>query len=76
VDFRYGKGKKVDLSLQHAMEAHRVVRRRQSVDNRLTEGGEVVSLTRRPPLTPGKIPGANFCYRLSRPQSHSAAGKD
>ena len=23
---------------------------------------------------PGKIPGTHFCYRLSRPQGHSAAG--
>jgi hypothetical protein len=27
------------------------------------------------PLTPRKIPGAHFCYRLSRPQSHNAAGR-
>jgi hypothetical protein len=29
-------------------------------DNRLTDGGEVVSLTRRPPFTPSKIPGTHF----------------
>jgi hypothetical protein len=28
--------------------------------NRLTDGGEV-SLTRRPPFTPRKIPGTHFC---------------
>jgi hypothetical protein len=28
----------------------------------------------RPPLPPGNIPGTHFCYRLSRPQGHSAAG--
>jgi hypothetical protein len=27
------------------------------------------------PLTPRKIPGTHFCYRLSRPQGHSAAGR-
>jgi hypothetical protein len=46
--------------------------------NRLLVGGEVVSLTRRPPFTPPpprEIPGTHFCYRLSRPQGHSAAGK-
>jgi hypothetical protein len=32
-----------------------------SVDNRLTDGGNVVSLTRRPPFTPRKIPGTHFC---------------
>jgi hypothetical protein len=30
---------------------------------------------RRPPFTPRKIPGTNFCYKLSRPQGHSAAGR-
>jgi hypothetical protein len=30
------------------------------VDNRLTDGGEIVSLTRRPPFTPTKIPGTHF----------------
>jgi hypothetical protein len=31
------------------------------LDNRLTDDGEVVSLTRRPSFTPGKIPGTHFC---------------
>jgi hypothetical protein len=31
------------------------------VDNQLTDGDEVVSCTRRPPLTPRKIPGTHFC---------------
>jgi hypothetical protein len=31
------------------------------LDNQLTDGGEVVSLTRRPPFTPRKIPGTHFC---------------
>jgi hypothetical protein len=39
------------------------------------EGGKVVSPTHRPPLPPGNIPGTHFCYRLSRPQGHSAAGR-
>jgi hypothetical protein len=42
------------------------------LDNRLTDGGEVVSLTRRPP---GKIPGTDFYYRLSRPEGHNAVGR-
>ena len=37
------------------------------------EGGKVVSPTHRPPLPPGNIPGTHFCYRLNRPQGHSAA---
>jgi hypothetical protein len=39
------------------------------------EGGKVVSPTHRPPLSPGNIPGTHFCWRLSRPQGHSAAGR-
>jgi hypothetical protein len=31
------------------------------LDNRLTDGCKVVSLTRRPPFTPRKIPGTHFC---------------
>jgi hypothetical protein len=31
------------------------------LDNRLTDTGEVLTLTRRPPFTPGKIPGTHFC---------------
>jgi hypothetical protein len=45
------------------------------LENRLTGGGEVVSFTRRPPFTPRKASGTHFCYRLSWPQGHSAAGR-
>jgi hypothetical protein len=38
------------------------------------EGGKVVSHTHRPPLLPRNIPVTHLCYRLSRPQGHSAAG--
>jgi hypothetical protein len=38
-------------------------------------GGKVVSLTYRPPLTPGNAPGADFCKKLNRPQGHSAIGR-
>jgi hypothetical protein len=31
------------------------------LDNRLADGGEAVSFTRLPPLTPQKIPGTHFC---------------
>jgi hypothetical protein len=34
------------------------------------EGGKFVSPKHRPPLPPGNIPGAHFCWRLSRPQGH------
>jgi hypothetical protein len=29
----------------------------------------------RPPLPPGNIPGTHFCWRLNRPQDHSATGR-
>jgi hypothetical protein len=45
------------------------------LDNRLTNGGEDVSPTRRLPFIPMKIPGTHFCYRMSRPQGHNAAGR-
>jgi hypothetical protein len=31
------------------------------LNNRLTDGGEVVKLKRRPPFSPRKIPGTHFC---------------
>jgi hypothetical protein len=39
------------------------------------DGGKVVSLTHWPPLPPGNTPGTHFCWRLSRPQGHSATGR-
>ena len=39
------------------------------------EGGKVVSPTHRPPLPPGNILDTHFCYWLSEPQGHSAAGR-
>jgi hypothetical protein len=33
----------------------------QFLDNRLTNGGKVVSITRRPSFTSRKIPGTHFC---------------
>jgi hypothetical protein len=39
------------------------------------DGGNVVSLTHRPPLPPGNTPGTHFCYRLSQPQCCSTTGR-
>jgi hypothetical protein len=50
-----------------------------SLDNRLTDGGKVVSPMHRPHFTPQKLyfsaSGTHFCQRLSTPQVHSAAGR-
>jgi hypothetical protein len=50
---------KIRLSLYEALQARQVCgtsRIPNFLDNRLTDGGEVVILKRRPPLTPRKIP--------------------
>ena len=39
------------------------------------ESGKVVSPKHRPSLPPENIPGTHFCYRMSQPQGHSAAGR-
>jgi hypothetical protein len=44
-------------------------------DIRLIDGDKVVNHMRRPLFTPRKILGTHFCYRLSRPQGHSEAGR-
>jgi hypothetical protein len=45
------------------------------LDNRLTDGGKVVSLTSQQPFTPVKILGTYFCYRLSRLEGSGAGGR-
>ena len=40
------------------------------------DGGKVVSLTHRALLLPANTPGTHFCLRLSRPQGHSALGRN
>jgi hypothetical protein len=63
------------------VKADSVVRRKGSrilPRQSATNGGEVVRLVRRPPFTsppPPKIRGTHYCYRLSRPQGHSTAGR-
>ena len=67
-----GKGKAVPLQAWSVPEGSRKLRFPDFVT---TDGGKVVSLTHRPPLPPGNIPGTHFCKRLSRPQGHSAIGR-
>jgi hypothetical protein len=64
----------VKLSLDRAfrlqeVEGRRIIRQSEH------KCRKVVSRTYRPPLPPGDIPGTHFCYRLSRPQGHSATGR-
>jgi hypothetical protein len=41
---------------------------RYFLDNRLTDGGKVDSLTRRTPFTLSEIPASHFCSGLSQPK--------
>jgi hypothetical protein len=54
---------KLKLSLQHALGpiGREMSRLPHFLDCRLTDGGKVVSLMRRPPFTPRKIPRTHFC---------------
>jgi hypothetical protein len=54
---------KVNLSLTGCGSLCRCkwLRLRHFMDNRLTDDGQDVSLTRRPPFTPRRIPGTHFC---------------
>jgi hypothetical protein len=74
-EYERSKGKPIPVTGREDPEGCETSRFLYFLDNRLTDGGEVVSPTRRPPFTPRKIPGTHFCCRLSRPQGHSAAGK-
>jgi hypothetical protein len=65
------KGKAVPLQVWGGPEGSRKLR----FPDFMTTAQEVVSLTHRPPLPPGNTPGTHFCWRLSRPQGHSATGE-
>jgi hypothetical protein len=69
------KGKATLLTDRGGAQGCETSRLPHFLDNRLTYGGEVVSLTHRPPFTSRKIAGTHFCSRLSRPQGRSAAGR-
>jgi hypothetical protein len=55
------KGKAISVTGRGGPQGCETSRLPHFLDNRLTDGGEVVSLTRRPPFTPRKIPGTHFC---------------
>jgi hypothetical protein len=68
------KGKAVPLQACSAPEGSRKLRFPDFMTT-AQEDGKFVSLTHRPPLPPGNTPGTHLCYRLSRPQGHSATGR-
>jgi hypothetical protein len=55
------KGKAIPITGRGGPEGFEMSRLPYFLDNWFTDGGEVVSLTRRPPFTPRKIPGTHFC---------------
>jgi len=54
------KGKAVPLQAWSGPEGSRKLRYPDFVAT-VQDGGKVVSLTHRPPLTPGNAPGTHFC---------------
>jgi len=68
------KGKAVPLKAESGPEGSRKLRFPDFVTT-AQDDGKVVSLKHRPPLPPWDAPGTHFCYRLSRPQGHSAIGR-
>jgi len=71
---RKGKGKAVPLQSWSGPEGSRKLRFPDFMTT-AQDGGKIVSITHRPPLPPGNAPGTHFCYRLIRPQGHSAIGR-
>jgi hypothetical protein len=61
------RGKAIPVTGREGPQGCETSRLSHFLDNRLTDGDEVVSLTRRPPFTPRKIPGTHFWQRLSGP---------
>jgi len=69
-----GKGKAVPLQAWSGPEGSSKLRFPDFVTT-AQDGGKVVSLTYRPPLSSGNDPGTHFCWRLSPSQGHSAIGR-
>jgi hypothetical protein len=56
-----GKNKAISVTCRGGPGGCETSRLPYFLDNQLTDGGEVVSLTRRPPFTTRKIPDTHFC---------------
>jgi hypothetical protein len=62
-----GKGKAIPVTGCGGPEGCEKSRLPHFLDNRLSDGGEIVRLTRRPPFTPRKIAGADLLDAESTP---------
>jgi hypothetical protein len=69
------KSKAVPLQAWNGPEGSRKLRFPDFV-TMAQDDGKVASLTHRPHLPPRNTPGTHFCQRLSRPQGHSAIGRN
>jgi hypothetical protein len=69
------KGKAIPVTGRRVPYSCETSRLPHFLDNRLTDDGKVVILTRQPPFTRRKIPRTHFSQRPSRHQGHSAAGR-
>jgi hypothetical protein len=54
------KSEAIPVTDRRGPEGCETSRLQHFLDNRLTDGSEVVTLTRRPPFTSRKIPGTHF----------------
>jgi hypothetical protein len=62
VEYNKGKiGKATRVTGRGGPKDSETLRFPHFLHNRPTDGAEVLSLTRRPPFTPKKIPGTHFC---------------
>jgi hypothetical protein len=57
---KYKKGSVIPVVGRGGPQGRETLRFPYFLDSRFTDGGKVVSLTRRPPFTPKKIPGTHF----------------
>jgi hypothetical protein len=55
------KGKASPVTSREGPQGCEMLRLPHFLDNRLIDGGEVVSLMHRPPFTSRNIPGTHFC---------------
>jgi hypothetical protein len=55
------KGKAIRVTGRGGPQGCETTRLPHFLYSRFTDGGKVVSLTRRPPFNPRKIPGTHFC---------------
>ena len=69
-----GKGKAVPLQAWSGPEGSRKLKFPDYMTT-AQDGSKIVSLRHRPPLPSGNAPGTHLCWRLSRPQAHSAIGR-